>query len=228
MSKPIQLFWPAWKGISLVTNYSKLVAAPVRFNEVSYEVAQYGGLMPQGDGALSQSGGWHFKGFQTPLLFSSVSNLSSTNFRIEGTDLFGAFVGEDIPGPNNNTESTVYQYATVTSIVADDPVSGLTVQNGAIGRTAYIFADYNRANWNAAIQVECGDLLIFDVYGTCDPLLSDIKSIPQYSLAKLMQGSSQPYYYQSLPNPFTAIWADITGGTSSALTLTFLQQGLRS
>lgn len=241
MSKPIQLFWPAFKSVSLVTNYTKLVAAPVRFNEVSYEVAQYGGLMTQGDGALSQSGGWHFKGFQTHLLFTAAGDLSSTNFRIEGTDLFGAFVTEDIPGPNAGSVSTTYQYATVTSIVSDDTVAGLTVQNDVTGRTAYIFADYNRSNWSASVQVECAStdvtptFLAFNVYGTCDPLLSNQRALTQYSVptpyaqAKLITSSNIPYYLLNLTSPRTAIWADITGGNiGRSLTLTFLQQGLRS
>ncbi len=230
MSKPIQLFWPAFKSVSLVTSYSNAVAGPVRFNEVSYESSTYGGLLPQGDGALSQNGGWQFKGFQTPLRLSSGVNLSGTNFRIEGTDLFGNFVGENIAGPNATEESTTHQYATITSIVANGAVSDFTVWNDDTGRTAYIFADYNRSNWSASVQVECHSSLVFSVYGTLEPLLSNQRALTLHTEAKIIDASGKSYYFDTLASPYTAIWAEITSGGAAGrtLALTFLQQGLRS
>ena len=242
MSKPIQIFWPAQGSEEIINSTTPLAAGSLAFEQTAYELGA-SGLMPLAGGGLG--GAWCFRNYQCELVMASSDDLSGVNFTITGTDVFGKPRSEVIAGPNTLTY-TVNEYATVSSIVTSGPVTGqLVIGNGPVGRTIYIQPDYNRSFWGATLQLECDTNLTATVYGTIDPInpthspgdaggsynsYEDVTGHPLIVQPPAGPAVNDGFQQVAVDYPLTGIWCEITGGGQAGrtLTLTFLQQGLRS
>lgn len=93
------------------------------------------------DGALV-SGGVATIPVASQVTLTSAGNISGVNFTITGTDTRGQTVTEVLAGPNANTVTSVYTYATVTSIAVNGAVgTNTSVGNAQSGASPVIPLD---------------------------------------------------------------------------------------
>ncbi len=77
------------------------------------------------------------------IAIASSGNLSTVNFTVTGTDRYGNSQSEVIVGPNNNSVSSVNNYATIRSIAISATVGvAVTVGTNQQASTAWWPADY--------------------------------------------------------------------------------------
>jgi hypothetical protein len=90
------------------------------------------------------------------VLFTSSGNDSGITFTIVGTDWNGAYATEVLTGANATTTYTVYDYKTVTSIVASGASAGtVSIGTNAIASSRPVFLDWF-ADSSTYIQTDTG------------------------------------------------------------------------
>jgi len=89
---------------------------------------------------------------------TSGQNLSSTTFTVSGIQN-GAFVTENITGPNNNTVYGLNYYDIITSVIANAAIAapGVSVGTGKVGYLPLV--QVNNSNASSYINYSCSVLL---------------------------------------------------------------------
>lgn len=89
---------------------------------------------------------------QRRVLITSAANISATSFVITGTRDTGQTVSETLVGPNASTAQSIYDYRSVTSIVASGAAAGsLTVGTSGVGSTDWRNFDTRVVTFSASI-----------------------------------------------------------------------------
>jgi len=90
------------------------------------------------------------------VLFTSAGNDSGITFTIVGTDWNGAYATEVLTGANATTTYTVYDYKTVTSVVASGASAGsVSIGTNGIASSRPVFLDWY-ADSSTYIQTDTG------------------------------------------------------------------------
>ena len=90
------------------------------------------------------------------VLFTSSGNDSGITFTVTGTDWNGAYATEVLTGANATTTYTVYDYKTVTSIVASGASAGnVSIGTNGIASSRPVFLDWY-ADSSTYIQTDTG------------------------------------------------------------------------
>lgn len=103
------------------------------------------------DGALV-AGGEAILGSQRRVVLASAGDLSAVNFTIYGEDDAGRVASEVIAGPNNNTVTSILDYAVVTRIAASAAVGDdVTAGTSAVGSSQLIPLDVYQNPFNVSL-----------------------------------------------------------------------------
>jgi hypothetical protein len=190
------------------------------------------------NGNLANSGIVSFitDGYSRQLSFTSLNNLSATNFTIYGTQN-GVEISEVVAGPNNNTVYSTLVYDVIIAISSSGIVSQVAVGTGYNGFFTLInptLVGLTNFNYNFTLGSTYGTNVIgTTVYGTLTNIINNgttFANIIANNVGTLYTikafGNQSFYMYPNNTTLLTSILIQLTGSTSTignTTTLTFLQ-----
>lgn len=179
------------------------------------------------NGALA-SGGVATIPIPSQVTLTSTGNISGVNFTITGTNYRGQAISEVLAGPNNNTVTSVYTYATVTSITVNGAVgTNTSVGNGQSGSSPVVPLDLYLTPFNVSLWAIATGTISYDVQYTEDDVFATSYN-PETGNWVSLQGMDDATTSQQtiLVSPVTAVRSLQNSGTGS-LALRILQAGIQ-
>ena len=190
------------------------------------------------NGNLANNGTVSFitNGYSRQLSFTSINNLSATNFTIYGFQN-GVEISEVVAGPNNNTVYSTLVYDVVTAVTTSGAVAQVAVGTGYNGFFTLInpnLVGLTNFNYNFTLGSKYSSNVIgTTIYGTLNNIanngttFANIIATNVGTLYTIKTFGNQAFYmYPNNTTLLTSILIQLTGSTSTignTTTLTFLQ-----
>ncbi len=149
MSTYTNLTWPVQDVAAVCPLQNVLATGPTAFQVLFVVGPDHGTLF---DSSIPDQVSFVRVNMIRSISLSSVNNLSTTNFIIQGFQN-GAFVTETLSGPNNNTVYGTKSYDIITSVTTNTAVNGIKVGTGRVGFLPLLMININAGFINYAMTV---------------------------------------------------------------------------
>jgi len=111
-----------------------------------------------------------FPNLARTIILESEDDLSSVNFTIYGTDLFGNSISEVLVGPHDDTVTSVNQYNTITAIASSGNYTHFNIGSGSTGTFQWIKFNTFNVDPNITISTEVVGTIQYSINQTIDSL----------------------------------------------------------
>lgn len=118
------------------------------------------------------SNGYTFNGESRPVTLTSTNNLASVNFVVSGYLEDGSFTTETLTGLNNNTVTGSVIWKVVSSIVADDTFTAVSVGIPTTGLLDWVKLNTITPYFQSAFNVIVSGTIDYTLFGTTDVMKS--------------------------------------------------------